>query len=168
MTEQLWAPWRMQFILEPKSGAGCALCAYANAPVERSTRVLARRPEAFVVLNRYPYVAGHLMVVAARHVGDPCELELAEHDALWRLVRVTLERLRRATGAAGVNIGVNLGEAAGAGIREHLHVHLVPRWVGDTNFMPVLSDVRVMPEYLEASWDRLAPHFSDLAEPEQP
>jgi ATP adenylyltransferase len=168
MSERLWAPWRMQFIVGPKSGSGCALCAYANVPVERSSRVLARRADAFVVLNRYPYVAGHVMVVAARHIGDPCELEPPEHDALWRLVRATLARMRRALGSDGVNIGVNLGEAAGAGIHEHLHVHLVPRWLGDTNFMPVFGDVRVMPEYLEATWDKLAPHFADLSDGEQP
>ena len=162
MTERLWAPWRMRFILGPKQGSGCALCAYAAAPIARDSGVLARRPEAFVVLNKYPYAAGHLMVVSTRHAGDLSGLPEAEHDALWRLVRATFERLRRAVNADGINLGVNWGEAAGAGIAEHLHVHLVPRWQGDTNFMAVLGDVRVMPEYLEATWDRLAPEFADL------
>jgi ATP adenylyltransferase len=126
--------------------------------------VLAQTEHAFVVLNKYPYASGHLMVVSRRHVGDLCELEPAEHDALWRVVRTTLDRLRRALSAEGVNIGVNWGQAAGAGIRDHLHVHLVPRWVGDSSFMPVLADVRVLPEYLSATWDRLAPHFADMGQ----
>jgi ATP adenylyltransferase len=154
----------MQLILGQQEGSGCALCAYASLEPSRSSRVLARRPEAFVVLNKYPYTAGHVMVVSTRHVADLCDLEPAEHDALWRLVRESLARLRSAVGAEGINIGVNWGQAAGAGIREHLHVHLVPRWLGDTNFVPVIADVRVLPEYLEATWDRLAPAFGDLAE----
>lgn len=164
MSERLWAPWRMQFILGPKAGSGCALCAYVSEPSSRESRVLARTPEAFVVLNKYPYAAGHVMVVPTRHVSDLSELPAAEHDALWRLVRESFTRLRRAVSAGGINLGVNWGEAAGAGIQDHLHVHLVPRWDGDTNFMAVLADVRVLPEYLEATWDRLAPEFADLGE----
>lgn len=164
MTDRLWAPWRMQFVLGPKQASQCVLCDYEQAPIGRESGVLCRRASAFVVLNRYPYAAGHLMVVPRRHLGDLCELAEDEHDALWRLVRLGLERLRRATGAEGMNLGLNWGAAAGAGIREHLHVHLVPRWVGDTNFMPVVADVRVMPEHLAATWDRLAPEFADLSE----
>jgi ATP adenylyltransferase len=164
MSDRLWAPWRMQLIQGPKSPDGCVLCGYASRPIARDGRVLARRPTAYVVLNKYPYAAGHLMVVPRRHAGDLSELDAGEYVELWRLVRDAVPRLRSATGAHGVNLGVNLGEAAGAGIHEHLHVHLVPRWRGDSNFMPVLADVRVLPEYLEATWDRLAPAFADLTE----
>lgn len=164
MSERLWAPWRMQLILGAQEGSGCALCTYAPLEPSRQSRVLARQHHAFVVLNAYPYTAGHLMVVSTRHVGDLCDLDPAEHDAVWRLVRDSLSRLRAAVGAEGVNLGVNWGQAAGAGIADHLHVHLVPRWLGDTNFVPALADVRVLPEYLEATWDRLAPAFADLSE----
>jgi ATP adenylyltransferase len=168
MSERLWAPWRMQFIQEHDAPAGCVLCGYENVPPRRDTRVLARCKAAYVVLNKYPYAAGHLMVVPKSHVADLVELPPSEHAALWSLVRECFARLRSATGAEGINVGINWGEAAGAGIREHLHVHLVPRWLGDTNFMPVLADVRVLPEYLEATWDRLAPRFADLLEAEPP
>jgi ATP adenylyltransferase len=154
----------MQLILGEQEGSGCALCAYGPLEPSRQSRVLARRRDAFVVLNAYPYTAGHLMVVSRRHVADLGDLEPAEHDALWRLARDSLGRLRSAVSPDGVNLGVNSGQAAGAGIADHLHVHLVPRWLGDTNFVPVLADVRVLPEYLEATWDRLAPAFADLSE----
>ncbi len=159
MTDRLWAPWRMEFIRQSEKKPGCVLCEYAACAPGRETHVLARDAGGFVVLNKYPYTAGHLMVVPNRHVGSLAELELAEHDALFRLVRASVTCLEQATGAEGVNLGMNLGRAAGAGIHEHLHVHLVPRWVGDANFMPVIGDVRVMPEYLDATWDRLAPAF---------
>lgn len=159
MSERLWAPWRMDFIRQSEKPEGCALCAYAGRRVGRETRVLVREAHAFVVLNKFPYTAGHLMVVPNRHTAALGELAPEEHDALWRLTTRSAALLERATGADGLNLGMNLGRAAGAGIHEHLHVHLVPRWVGDNNFMPVVADARVMPEYLEATWDHLAPHF---------
>ncbi len=164
MTQRLWAPWRMQFILEPDKGSGCVLCAYLTQPVSRESRVLCRTKTAYVVLNKYPYAAGHLMVVPVRHVSAVTDLEPDEHDALWRLVRAAFGCLARAVNADGINLGVNWGQAAGAGIAEHLHVHLVPRWAGDTNFMPVMADVRVLPDALDATWDRLAPAFAGLSE----
>jgi ATP adenylyltransferase len=102
------------------------------------------------------------MVAPRRHVSDFADLPSHEYEAMARLVREAAARLRRATGAEGLNVGFNLGKAAGAGIAEHLHGHVVPRWSGDTNFMPVLTDLRVMPEYLDQSWQRLAPYFADL------
>lgn len=161
MTERLWAPWRMEFILGPKR-PGCVLCGYVGAEPSRDSRVLARSAKSYVVLNKYPYAAGHLMVVPRRHVASLADLALEEHDDLFRLVRACAPVLQEATRADGMNLGVNLGKAAGAGIEEHLHVHLVPRWVGDNNFMPVLGDVRVMPEYLEETWARFQPLFAAL------
>jgi ATP adenylyltransferase len=155
----------MEFIRRPKDEqAGCVLCGYAAAERDRSSRLLARQANAYVVLNKYPYTGGHVMIVPTRHVNDLAALTADEYDALFRLVRAALASLRAATGCPGVNLGVNLGSAAGAGIEEHVHVHLVPRWNGDNNFMPVIGDVRIMHEYLEATWDHLAPHFAPLHE----
>lgn len=160
MSERLWAPWRMDFIRQAEKPEGCVLCGYVGREVGRASRVLVRKEHAYVVLNKYPYAAGHLMVVPNRHTASPSELAPEEHDALWRLVTESAALLQRASGAEGLNVGMNLGRAAGAGIHEHLHVHLVPRWVGDNNFMPVIADVRVMPEYLEKTWEELRPHFA--------
>jgi len=154
MTENLWAPWRMEYILGPKGGA-CVFC-------QPSDLELARRANAFVCLNKYPFAAGHLLVVPTRHVRGLDELDGAEADGFFRLVRETVARLRAAVRPDGVNVGMNLGKAAGAGIAEHLHAHVVPRWNGDTNFMPVVADLRVMPEYLQDTKKRLLPHFSGL------
>jgi ATP adenylyltransferase len=154
----------MEYILGPK-GSACVFCGLASAPAveHREMLVLAMQAHAFVCLNRYPFAASHLLVVPRRHVSEFSELPPDEYDAMQRLVRDAAERLRRATAADGLNVGFNLGKAAGAGIAEHLHAHIVPRWVGDSNFMPVLADVRVMPEYLDQSWQRLAPLFAELA-----
>jgi ATP adenylyltransferase len=164
MSDRLWAPWRMQYILGPKS-AQCIFCDFATAPPSqyREKLILAVLPQALVCLNRYPFAPHHLLVAPRRHVADFGELTPEEYDALQRLVRTAVERVRRATRAEGVNVGFNLGAAAGAGIADHLHGHVVPRWHGDTNFMPVLAEVRVIPEHLDASWSFLAPLFADLA-----
>jgi ATP adenylyltransferase len=153
----------MEYILGPKSGP-CVFCDHAAAPPEayRAKLVLLVQEHAFVCLNRYPFSPSHVMVIPRRHVAELSDLRPEEYDATMRLLRETVDRVKRATGAKGLNVGLNLGEAAGAGIAEHLHAHVVPRWPGDTNFMPVLADVRVMPEHLDDSWQRLAPAFADL------
>jgi ATP adenylyltransferase len=163
MSEVLWAPWRMEYIRGPKA-ASCIFCDFAAAPPEayRSKLVLLVQEHALVCLNRYPFAASHLLVVPKRHVADLASLEADEYDATMRLVRDSVARVQRATGAIGLNVGMNLGQAAGAGIADHLHAHVVPRWPGDTNFMPVIAGVHVMPEYLDESWERLAPFFADL------
>ncbi len=155
-TKNLWAPWRMEYILGPKDGA-CVFCDAAE------DLLLVSRPNAFVCLNKYPFAAGHLLVVPKKHVSNLAELSDAEADDLFRLVRASVARLERAISPEGVNVGLNLGKAAGAGIAEHLHAHVVPRWSGDTNFMPVMTGARVMPEYLQDTRKRLLPHFADLA-----
>jgi len=139
-------------------------CQLASSPRERYREllILVVQPHAFVCLNRYPFVASHLLVVSRRHVADRAELSIEEYGALMMLVREAMGRLREATRAEGLNMGLNLGKAAGAGIADHLHAHLVPRWTGDNNFMPVIADVRVMPEYLDDSWVRLLPFFAGL------
>lgn len=159
----LWAPWRMEYILGAK-GNRCIFCDFpARGPRHfREDLVLVVQEHAFVCLNRYPFASAHLLVVPRRHVADLGELDEAEYRALTDLLRATTTRLRRAVGAEGLNVGFNLGKCAGAGIAEHVHAHAVPRWSGDTNFMPVVSDVRVMPEHLDATWSRLYPAFADL------
>lgn len=163
MTERLWAPWRMEYIQGPKGGP-CVFCDLAASPPDsyREKLVLVVQPYALVCLNKYPFAASHLLVAPRRHVGDLGDLPADEYDAVMRLLRDTVSRLRAVASAEGLNVGLNLGKAAGAGIEEHLHAHVVPRWTGDQNFMPVVADVRVMPEHLDRSWQRLVPAFSDL------
>jgi ATP adenylyltransferase len=153
----------MSYILGEKQGA-CVFCDIVAAPrsAYRDKLVLVAGEHAVVCLNRYPFAASHLLVLPRRHVSNLEDLAPGEYDALLRLVRDATTRVKSVTRPDGVNLGFNLGKAAGAGIAEHLHAHLVPRWNGDTNFMPVLADVRVMPEMLDESWRRLAPAFADL------
>ena len=124
--------------------------------------MLVRQPHALVCLNRYPFASAHLLVTPRRHASDLTDLPEEEYTALMLLVREATVRLRRAVSPQALNVGFNLGRAAGAGIAEHLHAHAVPRWDGDTNFMPVLADVRVMPQHLDATFAHLEPAFADL------
>ncbi|MGA3121089.1 MAG: HIT domain-containing protein [Polyangiaceae bacterium] len=165
MSERLWAPWRMEYILRDKdSGQACIFCNLAAiAPSAfRDKLVLVVQSHAFVCLNRYPFAGSHVLVVPRAHTSNLDELSSDAYVALLALVRESVARVRRATEAEGINVGLNLGKAAGAGIAEHLHWHVVPRWAGDSNFMPVVADVRIMPEYLDHSWQRLEPWFADL------
>jgi len=163
MSDRLWAPWRMEYIEGPKDRP-CIFCDFgAAAPsLYREKLILVVQTRALACLNRYPFAACHLLVAPRRHVADIGDLPGDEYDAMMQLLRDAVARLRLATNAEGVNVGLNLGKAAGAGIAEHLHAHAVPRWVGDSNFLPILADVRVMPEYLDQSWQRLAPLFADV------
>lgn len=165
MGNPLWAPWRMEYILAPKNrDQACIFCDIEGAPgAELAERLVVCKTEhAFVMLNRYPFAAGHLLIVPYPHVESLDRLAPETHDALFRLVRDAATRLRRALKAEGLNVGLNLGAVAGAGIAAHLHAHLVPRWSGDTNFMPVLADIRVVPQALEATRAHLVPYFDDL------
>lgn len=163
----LWAPWRMEYILGADRPEGCIFCDKPAAGPEhhRENLILVTRPRAFVMMNRYPYTNGHLLVAPRTHVPLPTDLEAEDHDALWALVRDAVGALRRSLHPEGLNVGINLGRCAGAGIEPHLHVHVVPRWSGDTNFMPVIGDLRVVPEYLHETYARLLPQFAGLAEP---
>jgi ATP adenylyltransferase len=163
MGNPLWAPWRMEYILSPKGGT-CIFCGIASSsPEELAARlVVCVTDQAFVVLNRYPFAAGHLLVVPHEHVDGLEKLSEKAYAATFDLVRASVTRLRAAVKPEGLNVGLNLGASAGAGIAEHLHVHIVPRWSGDTNFMPVLADTRVIPQALEKTRDYLAPFFADL------
>ena len=153
----------MEYILG-KKGKACVFCGIKEAPpAERAERlVVCSTKHAFVILNRYPFAAGHLLVVPHTHTDALEKLSVEEYRALFDLVGAAVTRLQGAVRPEGLNVGLNLGAAAGAGIAEHLHAHIVPRWSGDTNFMPVLADTRVIPQALEETRDYLAPFFADL------
>ena len=144
---------------EEPEDAGCVLCRIRDG--EESERVLARSELGFVVLNKYPYNPGHLMVVPNRHAGDLEEFEDEESLELQRLLRRAVKALREEMDPHGFNIGLNIGRIAGAGLPDHLHWHVVPRWSGDTNFMPVIGQTRVMPELLAETARRLTPRFAE-------
>lgn len=153
--ERLSAPWRMEYLTQGKADA----CIFCREGDDREALVLRRTPLALVMLNRYPYSNGHLMVAPVRHTADLDALTDPEVLELYRTVALCREVLERASSPHGFNIGINLGRAAGAGVEEHLHVHVVPRWNGDNNFMSVVADTRVIPEALLATYDRLLPFF---------
>lgn len=177
--ERLWAGWRMPYVAGPEDGAGggqagpadaaspagedgergesrCVFCRIlASGEPDDVTHVVWRGERCVAMLNAYPYAAGHLLVMPRRHVADLASLEGAESAELWLALNQAVEALRGAYQPEGVNVGLNLGQAAGAGIPGHVHAHAVPRWAGDTNFLTTLAETRVLPEALGASGDRL-------------
>lgn len=159
--DALWAPWRMDF-LGAKKPEGCIFCLFpaeTGLAADRRNLILARTGKSFAILNRYPYNNGHLMVIPRRHTAELASLSDEELDDLHKLLRRSVQVLREAYHPEGFNIGMNLGVAAGAGIADHLHYHVVPRWAGDTNFMPVTGATKVMVEHLDQSWEKLQPRF---------
>jgi ATP adenylyltransferase len=161
--KRLWAPWRLAYIKAP-APAECLFCAACASELDRENLVVWRSACAFVMLNRYPYSSGHLMAAPYRHTTDLDHLSVDEMLALWEAVRKGVGALRRALAAEAFNIGANLGRAAGAGIEGHLHIHVVPRWVGDTSFMPVLADVKVIPQHIEDTYRVLREAFAESGE----
>jgi ATP adenylyltransferase len=155
VTEQLWAPWRLEYVQSAGDEPGCVFCAALEGDDEERL-VVHRGERAIVLLNKYPYSTGHLMVAPHRHTGELGELEDAEALEVHRLTVRALEVLRATMGPHGFNLGWNLGRAAGAGVVDHVHLHVVPRWDGDVNFMPVLADVKVIPEHLAETRRKLA------------
>ena len=152
---QLWAPWRLEYIQGADQQEGCVFCRAVGLEDEPGL-VVHRGEHAFVLLNRYPYASGHLMVAPYRHEGDFGALAAEEAVEIHRLTAQATDVLGEVMSPQGYNLGWNLGRIAGAGVVEHVHQHVVPRWAGDTNFMPVLADVKVMPEALEATRRKLA------------
>ncbi len=162
----LYAPWRMEYIGGPQP-AGCLFCRVRQAPAEadRSNLVVHRAADAIVLMNRFPYNSGHLMVAPRAHAGSLVDLDDGQTLALMGLVRRSLRVLEEVMSPEGFNVGVNLGHVAGAGIPDHVHVHIVPRWGGDTNFMPVLAEVKVVNEHLDRTWEKLAAAFAEDERP---
>jgi ATP adenylyltransferase len=155
---RIWAPWRIEYIQREKS-AGCILCEKPKQKNDVANYILYRGSKNFVILNTYPYNPGHLMIAPYRHIAKLEELtneELGEH---FEIVSRSVKILRQVFNPGGFNIGINMGKAAGAGIEDHIHTHIVPRWQGDTNFMPVVADVRVLPEALAESYKKLQGKF---------
>lgn len=160
--ERLWTPWRMEYIKSATTddeAEGCIFCDLPADGDDERTLILARGDHAFVILNRYPYNPGHLMVAPFRHVGDLAELEDEDLAETVALVRDSVRALRDEWQPSGFNVGMNLGRVAGAGVPGHLHWHVVPRWHGDSNFMPVIGQTKVLPELLEETYRKLRPAF---------
>jgi ATP adenylyltransferase len=159
--ERLWAPWRMEYIGSAREGQdqGCLFCEKPKEGDDEKTLIVARSEKSFALLNRYPYNSGHLMVAPFRHVGELEEVEDDESLDMQRLLQRCIKALKEAMQPDGFNIGMNLGVVAGAGIPDHLHWHVVPRWTGDTNFMPTISGSKVLPELLRASYDKILPQL---------
>jgi len=152
--KQLWAPWRLEYIKSADEDSGCVFCAAVEGDDEERL-VIRRGTRGIVLLNKFPYTSGHFMVAPVRHVAEFGELEGDEVLELHRLASAGMGALAETYAPQGYNVGWNLGRIAGAGVVDHVHLHVVPRWAGDTNFMPVLADVKVVPEHLEETRRRL-------------
>ena len=156
--EQIWAPWRIRYI-ESEKPKGCILCDKPKEKNDTGNYILYRGKGNFVILNSYPYNPGHLMIASYRHVASLEGLTKEELHEHFEIVSRGVSILKQVFKPAGFNIGINMGRIAGAGIDDHVHTHIVPRWQGDTNFMPVLSDVRIMPEALAETYEKLRGKF---------
>ncbi len=151
--EAIWAPWRVEYFSADKSRD--FLTEAAQTDDDRAHLVVRRLRDTFLILNRYPYAVGHMMAVPYRKAADIADLTEGERLELWEQAAHAQALLRRVVRAEAFNVGLNLGKAAGAGVADHLHLHIVPRWEGDNNFMPVLGNTRVMPQALDALWEKL-------------
>ena len=156
--EHLWAPWRIEY-LQRTPEDGCILCLKPNENNDEANLILYRGQHNLVIMNAFPYNPGHLMVAPYRHTADLHDLGDDEAREHFGMIKKCLELLKQVMAPTGFNVGLNLGGVAGAGIADHLHTHIVPRWGGDTNFMPVLSDTKVMPEALAATYRKLKAHL---------
>ena len=161
--DKLWAPWRIEYIRSPKED-GCIFCIKSQEINDRNNLVLYRGKEAFVLMNLYPYSNGHLMISPYQHTSQTDDLSSACNSEIMDMANKSMSILSRTFNAEGYNFGANFGKAGGAGIEEHLHYHIVPRWTGDTNFMPVTGGTRVLVEGLQESWDLLKPKFNEINE----
>jgi ATP adenylyltransferase len=160
--ERIWAPWRQSYVSNAKSDKSCIFCPDHAGKDDRKRLILARSDYSLMMLNRYPYTGGHLMVAPLRHAAELDDLSDAEMLDLMHLLRRGRALLKRVASPDGFNVGINLGKAAGAGVEEHLHIHVVPRWNGDSNFMTVVGDVRVIPDGLTEAYDRLSAALAEV------
>ncbi|HJR79068.1 MAG TPA: HIT domain-containing protein [Anaerolineales bacterium] len=162
LMNHLWSPWRMEYIENNNKEEGCIFC-IAQAQEDSAENLIAHRGErAYVILNRYPYTSGHVMVVPFEHKATLEELDPPTRAQMMELTTQSMTVLRGVYNPQAFNIGANIGEAAGAGVKEHVHLHVVPRWAGDTNFMSVLGESRVLPESLEDTYERVKKGFQEL------
>lgn len=159
--QQLWAPWRLQYVINAGDDEGCIFCTKPKQDKDRDNLILYRSNHAFIIMNLFPYNNGHLMIIPYKHAQD---LDGLADEVLTELIMLTRKAqniMKQVFAAQGFNIGINVGKAAGAGIDEHIHIHIVPRWAGDTNFMPVLGDIKVIPQHIWAAYDLLFPFFRE-------
>jgi len=156
---RIWAPWRLEYVAS-EAEEGCFLCRALEREDDRENLLVYRGTTCAVILNRYPYSNGHLLVFPHRHVPEPRELTAEEKLESMTLLDRAIAILRETIAPHGFNVGINIGKAAGAGLETHLHTHIVPRWNGDTNYMAVIGDTRVIPQSLLDLWDRLHPLFN--------
>lgn len=160
MLDRLWAPWRMQYVTNAQTTPGCVFCEALQRGDDRAARILYRARWNFVIMNIYPYNTGHLMIVPFEHVPSPVQAQKAQTDEMMDLVRVCQSAMVAAFKPEGFNIGMNLGKCAGAGVLDHYHMHVVPRWSGDTNYMTVTGETRVLAQDLDDTYRLLANHFN--------
>ena len=154
----MWAPWRMEYILSEKED----VCIFCQGLAKNNELTLLRGGVVMVMMNKFPYINGHLLVAPARHISGLDELDKSEKGELLSMVDRSIQILRHVMQPDGFNVGLNLGKVAGAGVEEHLHFHVVPRWFGDTNALTVFADVRTIPEHIKATYENLKPHFDNL------
>lgn len=155
----LWAPWRMEYILSGKD-KDCLFCIKPKENNQRANLILYSAINTYIIMNKYPYINGHLMVVPYLHASSFDKLSDEVLSELMMLTKYSVSCLRKALDPEGFNIGINIGKAAGAGIEEHLHIHIVPRWAGDSSFMTTLGEIRVVPEHILETYDKLYPIFN--------
>ena len=151
--DYLWTPWRYRYVTEGARPPGCVFCTAAGGCDDRENLIVHRAAYNFIILNRFPYTNGHVMVVPFQHVSSLQDLEEAALVEMMRLARECEKHLRATYRPDGLNIGMNLGQSAGAGIADHIHMHVLPRWISDTNFMSVIGETRVLPEELPVTWE---------------
>ena len=161
--DHIWTPWRFHYVASTLESGECVLCRIlAEGPAkDRENLILARKQKTFIVLNRFPYTSGHMMIVPYRHVATLSDADPAELQEITKLARFCESGLRKAYRPDGFNMGFNIGKCAGAGIEGHLHLHVLPRWIGDANVVSVVGQTRVIPESLETTYDRLLPTFTN-------
>ncbi len=162
--ERLWAPWRMKYILnaDKKKREGCFLCYEIQEKNDRKHYILYRGKHSYVIMNIYPYNNGHLLVVPYAHVPDTDGLSLEELTDLMKTTQASVNVLKQAMRPEGMNVGINFGKPAGAGVPEHMHVQIVPRWIGDTSHITIFDNTRVMPESLDDTYEKLRPYFDKI------
>jgi ATP adenylyltransferase len=158
--QRIWAPWRLRYVKDANKSEDCVFCAKPELGDDREALIVHRGDRCFVILNLYPYTSGHLMVMPFEHIGRLQDVEPAVTAEMMGLAQQAMRRMEAVYSPEGFNVGLNQGRVAGAGVDGHFHLHVVPRWAGDNNFMPILADTRVMPQSLEESYDALEGGFA--------
>ncbi len=159
--KHLWAPWRMEYILNADKTDGCVFCRLTGEECGEDNLIIYKGERSFVIMNKFPYNSGHIMVMPYQHRGGLVDMTPAERIDLMDLLSISIEKVKELLEPQGINVGLNLGRPAGAGVEGHLHFHIVPRWNGDTNFMTVFDDVRVVPQHLKRTYQNLYKIFNE-------